>query len=276
MPLSGLKTLLEEAGRQGRAVGAFNVASVEMILGCVEAAEEARTPIILQTAEVRLSDAPLDILGPAMLGAARAARVPVAVQLDHGKTEKTILKALDMGFTSIMFDGSSLPMEENIAMTRYFADMAHARGACAEGEIGSLGAGEGGEGGRAACTDPREAALFAARTGVDALAVAIGNAHGVYAGTPDFRFDILSDVSARCSVPLVLHGGTGAGEERFRRCIRGGIRKINIATAFFMADARARTEVGGEDYFAMSRAAREAVRRTAEEHIRIFGIRKEC
>ena len=275
MALSGLKTLLEEAGREGRAVGAFNVASIEMILGCIQAAEETATPIILQAAEVRLAATPLDILGPAMLGAARAARVPVAVQLDHGKTEKTILKALDMGFTSIMFDGSSLPMEENIAMTRYFADMAHARGACAEGEIGSLGAGEGGEGGRAACTDPREAALFAARTGVDTLAVAIGNAHGVYAGTPDFRFDILSDVSARCSVPLVLHGGTGAGEERFRRCIRGGIRKINIATAFFMADARARAEVGGEDYFAMSRAAREAVRRTAEEHIRIFGTRKE-
>ena len=276
MALSGLKTLLEEAGREGRAVGAFNVASVEMILGCVEAAEETSTPIILQAAEVRLAATPLDILGPAMLGAARAARVPVAVHLDHGKTEKTIRRALDMGFTSVMFDGSSLPMEENVALTRRFADMAHACGAFAEGEIGSLGAGEGGEGGRPACTDPEEAALFAARTGVDALAVAIGNAHGIYAGTPDFRFDILSGITARSNVPLVLHGGTGSGEERFRRCIRGGIRKINIATAIFMADARARAETGGQDYFAMSRAAREAVRRTAEEHIRIFGIRKEC
>ncbi len=276
MALSWLKTLLEEARRQNRAVGAFNVASAEMILGCVEAAEETSAPIILQAAEARLSAVPLEILGPAMLGAARAARVPVAVQLDHGKTEKVIRMALDMGFTSVMFDGSDLPMEENIAMTRYFADMAHARGACAEGEIGSLGAGEGGEKGAPACTDPEEAALFAARTGVDALAVAIGNAHGIYAGAPDFRFDILAGITARCGVPLVLHGGTGAGEERFRRCIRGGIRKINIATAVFMADAKARAAVGGADYFAMSRAAREAVRRTAEDHIRVFGIGKEC
>ena len=275
MALTDIRILLKEAAEDRRAVGAFNVCSIEMIYGCVTAAEELDTPIILQVAESRLQTTPLFILGPAMIAAAKSASVPIAVQFDHGKSMDRIREALDLGFTSIMFDGSSLPMEENIEKTRFFADLAHRYGAACEGEIGSLGVGEAGETQKAAFTDPDEAVIFAERTGVDALAVAIGNAHGVYAGTPVFHFEVLQKIREKSGIPLVLHGGSGSGEEQFRRCIRDGVQKINIATANFMADARARARTGGEDFFAMSRAALEAVRLTTREHIRIFGIRKE-
>ena len=275
MALTDIRLLLKEAAEDRRAVGAFNVCSIEMIYGCVTAAEELATPIILQVAESRLETTPLFILGPAMISAAKAASVPIAVQFDHGKNMDRIREALELGFTSIMYDGSSLPMEENIRNTRFFADLAHQYGAACEGEIGCLGVGEAGEIQKAAFTDPDEALIFAERTGVDALAVAIGNAHGVYKGTPVFHFEVLQKIREQSSIPLVLHGGSGSGEEQFRKCIRDGVQKINIATANFMADARARARTGGEDFFAMSRAALEAVRLTTREHIRIFGIRKE-
>ncbi len=275
MPLSKLGPLLEDAGREGRAVGAFNVSSVEMIVGAVSAAEETNTPIILQAAERRLKTTPLSVLGPAMIAAAQKARVGIAVQFDHGMTREAILEALETGFTSVMFDGSALPMAENIARTREIADLAHSFGAACEGEIGALGVGEGGEKGTLAYTDPDEAVRFAGETGVDALAISIGNAHGVYAGTPHFHFEIPEAIRARCAVPLVLHGGTGSGDEQFRKAVQCGIRKINIATAMFMADAAARRSVPRDDFFAMSEAALSAVKDTVLRHLRIFGIRKE-
>lgn len=271
MALANMRDLLRQADAQKRAVGAFNVSTIEMMCGVVHAAEELQTPVILQVAQIRLATTPLPLLGRAMYEAASRAGVPVALHLDHGTTFACIQQALDLGFTSVMFDGSALEMEENIAKTRQVVQMAGRYGAAVEAEIGSLGRTESGEEVAAAYTNPEDAIAFAHETGVDALAVAIGNAHGVYAGTPTFHFEVLDAVRAGCDTPLVLHGGTGSSEANFRRCIESGVRKINIATAIFQATARAVHGIQGEDWFAMSRAVTDAVTDVVKEHINIFG-----
>ena len=256
------------AGR--RAVGAFSVANLEMLQGVVLAAEECGVPVILQIAEGRLGTAPLHMIGPAMLAAARESSLPLAVHLDHGRTLACIEQALDLGFTSVMYDGSHLPLEENIRMTRRVRDLARAKGADVEAEIGSIGRTEEGQAAPAVCADPEECVRFAAETGVDALAVAIGNAHGVYAGAPELRFDILEALQGRMPVPMVLHGGTGISAGDFQRCIALGMRKINIATACFQAAAYAGREAAPGDIFDMSRRMIQATRAATVEHIRIF------
>ena len=273
MPKVNMNLLLREAEKEGRAVGAFNVSSIEMICGVLSAAEKLNTPVILQVAEKRLATTPLPLIGRAIAEAAERSPLPVAVHLDHGETEDCIRLALDLGFTSVMFDGSMLPVAESIRRTSAMVRLAHEYGAACEGEIGVLGRSETGEENPALFTDPEEAVLFAGETGVDALAVAIGNAHGVYKGTPVFRFDVLDRIREKSSVPLVLHGGTGSSDENFRRCIASGVRKINIATALFQAAARAAREAE-DDYFAMSRAQTAAVSGVVEEHIRVFGLRR--
>ena len=273
MPLVSLTPLLREAEREQRAVGAFNVSGIEMINGVMQAAEALKTPVILQVAEKRLASTPLSVLGKAMIAAAERSELPIAVHLDHGETEDCIRLALDLGFSSVMFDGSLLPPEESLRRTAAMAREAHRYGATCEGEIGVLGKTETGESVGSRFTDPDEAVFFARETGVDALAVAIGNAHGVYKGTPVFHFDVLDRIREKSDVPLVLHGGTGSSEANFRRCIASGVRKINIATALFQAAAHA-AHTAAEDYFAMSAAMVPAVREVAEAHIRIFGIRK--
>ncbi len=267
-----MNVLLEEAERQKRAVGAFNVSGIEMIVGVVRAAEALHTPVILQVAEKRLATTPLPILGKAMIAAATYSPLPIAVHLDHGESEDCIRLALDLGFTSVMFDGSLLPTAESVARTAAMVRLAHTYGAACEGEIGILGRSETGEEAAARYTDPEEAIWFAGETGVDALAVAIGNAHGVYAGTPVFHFEVLDGIRRKSDIPLVLHGGTGSSEANFTRCIASGVRKINIATALFQAASQSAHRAPA-DYFAMSRAAEDAVQDVTEQHIRIFGIR---
>ena len=275
MSLTNMKELLAEARAQNRAVGAFSVSSIDMICGVVRAAEALDTPVILQVAEVRLPHSPLHVIGPAMLAAARNARVPVAVHLDHGMTEDCIRQALDLGFTSVMFDGSRLPMAENIARTQEIAALADRYGAAVEAEIGVVGKTETGAALTAECADPEEAVRFVRETGVDALAVAIGNAHGVYEGTPELRFDVLEAMQGRCGdTAFVLHGGTGISDDDFRRAIGLGMHKINIATASFMAVHQAAQ--GAKDYFDMSERMAAAAEAVARQHITIFGIRKEA
>lgn len=253
-----------------RAVGSFSVANLEMLQGVVAAAEETGVPVILQIAEGRLGTAPLHLIGPAMLAAARASSLPLAVHLDHGRSLECIEQALSLGFTSVMFDGSHLPLEENIRMTRRIRELAHAQGADVEAEIGSVGRTEEGRAAPAVCADPEDCVRFAAQTGVEALAVAIGNAHGVYVGAPKLRFDILEALEGRMPVPMVLHGGTGISAPDFQRCIALGMRKINIATACFRAAAAAARKAAPGDIFDMSRRMIEATRIAATEHIRIF------
>lgn len=275
MSLVDMKELLREARMQNRAVGAFSVSSVDMICGVIRAAEALDTPVILQVAQVRLPHSPLHVIGPAMLAAAREARVPVAVHLDHGMTEDCIREALDLGFTSVMFDGSRLPMEENIARTKEIVALAAGYGAAVEAEIGVVGKTETGAALTAQCADPEEAVRFVKETGVDALAVAIGNAHGVYEGTPELRFDVLERMQGRCGeTAFVLHGGTGISDEDFRRAISLGMHKINIATASFMAVHQAAQ--GAKDYFDMVGRMSAAAENVARQHISIFGIRKEA
>ena len=269
MALCSMKELLSAAEKNGCAVGAFSVSSNEMICGVIAAAEERKTPVILQVAECRLKTVPLHVLGAAMLAAAKRAAVPVAVHLDHGLTRVCIREALEMGFTSVMFDGSALPMEENIRITREVCKEAALFGAAVEGEVGSIGRTESGGECAARCARPEDALRFLAATHADALAVAIGNAHGVYQGTPQLRFDILESIRERSAVPLVLHGGTGISDADFHHCIRLGIRKINIATANFHAAAEAAQ--GAQDYFEMSAKMREAARTVTGRHIDLFG-----
>ena len=275
MSLVNMKDLLLKAQEGNYAVGSFSVANMEMILGIVRAAEEMNSPIILQIAEVRLNHSPLEIIGPAMLAAAKNAKVPVAVHLDHGTSLGCIEKALELGFTSVMFDGSHLPFEENVRMTKEVIAMAEKYGAAVEAEIGCVGGSEDGSVDIAMrCTSPAQAEQFSRETGVDALAIAIGNAHGFYKEAPELRFDILEDVASTVSVPLVLHGGTGIADEDFVRCHQKGIKKINIATATFAAaeskvrEAYSKGEIKG--YYDLHVKEIEGAYENALRHIEIF------
>lgn len=275
MGLVKMKELLDQASEKNRAVGAFSVGNLEMVKGAVKAAENMNTSIILQIAEVRLPHSPLTLMGPMMVEAAKNAKVDIAVHLDHGKTIQVLRQALDYGFTSVMMDGSTLPFEENMAKTLEAVNLARVYRATVEAELGLVGGSEDGstdEGIR--CTNPDDARTFCERTGVDALAVAIGNAHGNYPVAPRLAFDVLETIDQKTDVPLVLHGGTGITPEDFRKAIGLGIRKINIATASFDSltyeAARYLESEGKHDYFGLNEAMVRGVYENVKQHIRIF------
>ncbi len=276
MPLVKMSDLLKKAKANGYAVGSFSVANMEMVLGVLKAVEETKSPAIIQIAEVRLNHSPLELIGPLMVAAAKNSSMPVAVHFDHGKTEEKIRQALDIGFTSVMFDGSHLPFEENAAKTAEIKKLAMQHDADCEGEIGCVGGSEDGSEDIAInCTSPAQASEFYAKTGVDALAVAIGNAHGNYKQAPKLRFDILEQTAKCVDAPLVLHGGTGILPEDFRKCISLGIHKINIATATFdRVEQSARAAYESEKikgYYDLHTAEIEGAYKNALEHIEIFG-----
>lgn len=273
------REITRDALRRRYAVGAFNCLSVENVMGAVAAAEELHSPIILQLAEVQFPEAPMELMAPVFLRAARDAKVPVAVHLDHGRSIETCIRAVREGFTSVMFDGAELPFEENAEQTRLVVRLAHAAGVDVEAELGRVGdTGFGGEGTAAATadvfTDVEESARFIARTGTDALAIAIGNLHGRYTATPRLNIARLREIHARNAVPLVLHGGSGTSEEDFKACIRNGICKINVATAIQIAAAEAVAEYlargGSPGYIGIKRRIIEASQRAVAEHIRLF------
>ena len=275
MALVTLKELITRAEANKIAVGAFSVGNMEMILGAIKAAEEMNTPIIIQIAEVRLPTSPLEIIGPMMIAAAENSSVDVCVHLDHGLKYETICKALEIGFSSVMIDGSLFSLEENIALTRKVVETAHEYGASVEAELGVVGGNEGGgKGHEIKYTDPAIADKFCKETGVDALAVAIGNAHGHYAVTPELRLDVLKSIDELCDTPLVLHGGTGITPEVFQECIKRGIRKVNIATASFDAVVRgAKSSIDDNgNYFKMSQSIADEVCENIKKHIRIFNM----
>ena len=276
MPLVKMSPLLKKAREEGYAVGSFSVANMEMVLGVLKAVEETKSPAIIQIAEVRLNHSPLELIGPLMVAAAKQSSVPVAVHFDHGNTIEKITQALEIGFTSVMFDGSHLPFEENAEMTAKIKALADNFGADCEGEIGCVGGSEDGSEDIAInCTSPDQALEFYNRTGVDALAVAIGNAHGNYKQAPKLRFDILEKTASLVPVPLVLHGGTGILPDDFRKCVSLGINKINIATATFdsvEASARSAYKNGAiKGYYDLQTAEIEGAYKNAMKHIEIFG-----
>ena len=274
--LVNMRELLDDAMDGNYAVGSFSVANMEMVLGVLKAAEELKAPVILQIAEVRLKQSPLEVIGPLMVAAAENAPTPVAVHFDHGKTLEKITQALDIGFTSVMFDGSHLPLEENIAFTNKVISVADEYDAAVEAEIGCVGGSEDGSEDIAInCTKTEDAVRFESETQVDALAIAIGNAHGNYKSTPNLRFDILEDVEKNTDVALVLHGGTGITPEDFVRCSHTGIKKINIATATFDSVEKTVSSWYNDGkikgYYDLQAAEVEGAYQNAKKHILIFG-----
>ncbi len=277
MALVPMKKLLENAEKNNIAVGAFSVGNMEMVMGAVAAAEELNVPIILQIAECRLKNSPLELMGPMMISAAKNSKVEIAVHLDHGLKIETVEKALKMGFTSVMFDGSTLPLEENIKAVKTVRQMADEYGATVEAELGVVGGNEGdGAAHEIFCTNPADAKIFCDETGVDALAVAIGNAHGNYPVLPNLRFDVLDDINKIVDTPLVLHGGTGITDEMFQQAIMLGVRKINIATASFDNLARyAHNYCDTKEkanYFELSAQMVEGVYENVKRHIKVFSF----
>ena len=277
MALVPMKKLLENAEKNNIAVGAFSVGNMEMVMGAVWAAEELNTPIILQIAECRLKNSPLELMGPMMISAAKNSKVDIAVHLDHGLRIETVQKALEMGFTSVMFDGSTLSLEENIKAVKTVREMADKYGAAVEAELGVVGGNEGeGKAHEILCTNPDDAKLFCDETGVDALAVAIGNAHGNYPVLPNLRFDVLDDINKMVDTPLVLHGGTGITDEMFQQAIMLGVRKVNIATASFDNLAKYALEyckpIERANYFELSRQEALGVYENVKRHIKVFSF----
>lgn len=222
--LTNLKTVLQFAEEHKVALGAFNTPCFESLDAVIQTAERWNMPVIIEHAEVHFPQAPLDRIGPVMVDYARRAAVPVCVHLDHGTSEETIRRAVELGFTSVMYDGSALSYEENVAETRRIAELVHARDVSIEAELGCMSTTEQGGG---HYTDPDFAKDFVSRTGVDALAIAFGTAHGIYRDTPVLNFDIIRRVREKAPVPLVMHGGSGVSEEGYRESIACGIRKIN-------------------------------------------------
>ena len=278
MALVTMKKLMEQASKEHRGVGAFSVGNMEMVKGAIQAAEELDTPIILQIAEVRLPHSPLALMGPMMVQAAKEAKVDVAVHLDHGLTVETVKKALELGFTSVMYDSSTYPFEENIARTKEIVEIAKGYGATVEAELGLVGGSEDGSCDHGIrCTDPEDAKIFCERTGIDALAVAIGNAHGNYPVAPTLAFDVLEEIDQKTEIPLVLHGGSGITDEDFRRAISLGIVKVNIATASFncltkRAEEYLQTE-GVHNYFDLNKAMVQGTYENVKHHIEVFNCK---
>ena len=275
MPLVKMTELFAAHDDCSFAIGAFNVSNMEMAWGAIQAAEELQTPLILQIAEGRLRYSPLDLLGPVMLAAAKKCKMPAAVHLDHGGTLETIKLALSLGFTSVMFDGSKYPLEENIKRTREVVELAHAKGAAVEAEIGRVGGAEGDyKSVDVLVTSVEEAKRFAEETGVDALAVAIGTAHGNYTVQPKLRIDRLKEIFDAIKTPLVLHGGTGLTEDDFKNCIANGIKKINIATASYDNSARKIREICAANpnakFFDFSDAIVRGTCENVKKHMKIF------
>lgn len=281
MALAKLKDLLKEADKHVYAVGAFSIANMEMVMGAIKAAEELKAPIILQIAESRLSHSPLQLIGPVMIRAAEKAEVPVAVHFDHGISMEFIMEVLELGFTSVMIDGSRYPLEENIKLTRKVMHEAKKYGASVEAEIGRVGGSEDGSQKIAVqYANAEDAKRFYEETGVDALAIGIGNAHGVYRGTPKLRFDVLKSIDENVEVPLVLHGGSGISDNDFKRCVALGMRKINIATSTFMSVADSVKKLCDKydtvDYFKLHEAEVEGAYLNIKRHIKVFGTENKA
>lgn len=268
--LVNLNDVLKDAQQQHYAVGLFNTIDTDMLEAVISAAEHLRAPVIVGTAEVLLPYGELKLIAPSVLAAAKRASVPVVVHYDHGLTFERCMEALKLGFTSVMFDGSAGDPEQNCVNTREMVRIAHAMGATVEGEIGHVGeAAHGDETSANRYTTPDEAADFIAATGVDALAVAIGTAHGAYKSKPRLDLDRLRAIRARVDTPLVLHGGSGLSDDDFRNTVRDGIAKINIFTDLCQAGVRAMA--AGGDYLAVRAARVAAIRSAVEEKIRLFG-----
>lgn len=269
--LVNLNDVLIDAQKNKYGVGLFNTIDTDMLEGAISAAEELRSPIIIGTAEVLLPYGELKLIMPAFVEAAKRATVPVVVHFDHGVSFDKCMEALKLGASSVMFDGSMESEEINLQNTREMVKIAHSLGATVEGEIGHVG--------QAASRDnetndmyttPEEAVSFVERTGVDALAVAIGTAHGAYKEAPKLDFERLSQIRAQLDTPLVLHGGSGLSDDDFINVIKCGIAKVNIFTDLCVAGKNAVKAFDGE-YLEMRNAKVEAIKQAVMYKMKLFG-----
>ena len=231
--LVNMKEMLAAAQQQRYGIGFFNAVNVEMARAVIETAEEMRAPVIVGTAEVLLPAMPLERVAEYLIPMAKKARVPVAVHYDHGLTFEKCMEALKLGFSSVMYDCSAASYEENLTRVAEMVRICHGMNVTVEGELGHVGDNEGSgklENPSDYYTDPAVATDFVCRTGVDALAVAVGNAHGDYKFPPKLDFDRITAIRKAAGTPLVLHGGSGLSDDDFREAVRRGICKINIFT----------------------------------------------
>lgn len=272
--LANLNDVLRDAQKEHYAVGLFNTIDTDMLQGAISAAEEMRSPIIIGTAESLLPYGELKLIAPSIVAAARRASVPVVVHLDHGRTYERCAEALMLGFSSVMYDGSSLDYKSNVANTREIVKLAHAVGATVEGEIGHIGLTEEQTGkDDDKYTTPDEAYDFSRSTGVDALAIAIGTAHGEYKSKPKLDIIRLREIRTKLDTPLVLHGGSGLSDEDFKNTIREGIAKVNIFTDLCLAanKACAHAIADGMHYKEVRNYKVKAIKQAVAAKIKLFG-----
>lgn len=272
--LVNLNAVLKKAQQRHYAVGLFNTTDTDMLQAAIEAAEEMRSPIIIGTAEVLLPYGELSLIAPSVIAAARRASVPVVVHYDHGLTFDRCMEALRLGFSSVMFDGSAGDYENNVAQTREIVRIAHSFGATVEGEIGHVGEAANNDN---AVTDRYttvvEAQKYLADTGVDALAIAIGTAHGAYKTKPCLDIGRLKEIRAAIDTPLVLHGGSGLSDDDFRNTIAAGIAKVNIFTDLCIAGdtgVKAAFEEG-KSYLEVRNAKKDAIKAAVINKMKLFG-----
>jgi fructose-bisphosphate aldolase, class II len=279
MPFATLREVLAEAERGNYAVGAFNANNMEIVQAIIEAAEEERAPVILQASQGALKYAGIRYITAIVRAAVESSTIPVVLHLDHGTSFEQTMQCIKHGFTSVMFDGSKYSLEENIAATARVAEVAHAMGISVEGELGKIGGTEDDisvDERDALFTDPSQARRFVEESGVDALAVAIGTAHGPYKGEPKLDFDRLTAIRKVAGTPLVLHGASGVPAESIRRAIGIGISKINIDTDLRQAFTRGVQQVvhnkpAEYDPRKLLGPAKEEMKTIIKEKMRLFG-----
>ncbi len=275
-----LVEILEMTG-PGKAAAAFNFSFLEDLKGIIAAAEAENVPVIVQATSVAAQHGGLEYIAALGRAAAVSAKVPVCLQLDHGRDIATISRAIELGFTSVMVDGSDYPFETNVALTRQVVELAHAAGVSVEAELGRILRNDNGPQrpcvSDACLTDPDEAGRFVQLTGIDALAPAIGTVHGHYRGYPVIRFDLLQAILENTGVPLVLHGASGVPHDMIKQSVAMGIRKINVARDICTAHADALKKslhdvwgANASDMRRASQAAIDAVRGVAISKIRML------
>jgi fructose-bisphosphate aldolase class II len=277
--LVSLRELMEAAERGKYAVGAFNCNNMEIIQAIVQAAEEENSPVIVQASQGALKYAGLDYITALTRVAAEKTKIPVALHLDHGTSFEQVVKCIRNGFTSVMIDGSAYPLQENIALTNKVVEIARAVGVSVEAELGKIGGTEDDisvDEREATFTDPNEAKQFVEATGVDALAIAIGTAHGVYKGEPKLDFARLEKIASIVKTPIVLHGSSGVPDEAITKAISLGVRKVNIDTNLREAFVKKARQIMEEkpneiDPRKILGPAREAMKEVIKEKIRLFG-----
>lgn len=283
-----LNKIMKIAEERKIAIGSFNTPNLESLQAVIEAAEELELPVIIQFAQCHEPWIPLSIIGPIMVEAANKAAVPVCVHLDHGETLEYLQQALDLGFTAVMYDGSVLPYEENLANTKKAVEIAKRTGASVEAELGSMGRRESGAGDETGAedetkiyTDPELAAVFVKETGIDALACSFGTTHGIYLTEPKLDFDVVKNVRKLAdNIPVVMHGGSGVSKEDYKKAIEAGVRKINYFTYMDKSGGIAAAEYSGslkegEPVFfsSISMAAREAMKENVKAAMNQFALR---